>query len=720
MTTSLSKAQKMNTLIVPIKPGSDGDSSHRPAGPSYRLVDPPSIYLEKLASAWVQRRGSTLQPGFRYMLDKLPAGYAVYEKPRPGNPKIIDKWCYGHPKRKAFDSPNRFLPHFLHLMDHGNAIGCSCSICTKPGRASRTEKKSTGGSAARPSVDVTHIRPDTLHSSSGVFRPKGRPWAEGRTDDEGSPDVYRNLIDKLKSEGTLDQPITETMSMDWRAEKKLIKEWFAKLSNQASWMPRAGELVLFVRNLKDDEEIKRDEESTLTKIWSRSQNRWLGPPRWEAGVVSQTPIEDVKVEDLVTETRKEYTVTYSGFRVEPLPSPNSKDKPYSKQYKYVRLNQIRPMALWSEMLRGTMKEEWHATVTHAHLGASTIALVDKYHFKGTWPTAKIFCRGMFIGAEFVQEGDLVRLLPLDNESKEVTDIMRITSITLDLSKLDTASNDDYDEGHPYKLAVRIRGKMFTLDKTRAEGPTTVDPELLPEVYDRFGKWFYRHNPSKSCVVPFHRVMGRCFELTALDAWIPNEDGPSKPPNFSEGLTGLKASRQYSTRQNSRIKNGKMGKTWFWADCRVEALDLHEVNGYEVASQDPDRDTKKWRKEIRILEGTARPDEKLALRASNTRRLSTGMNSMLESAMNLGASEAEGEPSENDRSRDQSRKRSRSALSNSSSEGEDARANGWLDQAIGLPMTDEMVSEDGEDDDGPEGELLHDHTPRGRRLEVVIE
>jgi hypothetical protein len=719
----------MNTLTVPINPGSDGDSSHRPAGPIYRKVDPPTIYLEKLATAWLKHKGESLQPGFRYALDHLPAGYTVYERPRQGNPKAIDKWCYGHPKHKSFDSPNRFLPHFLHLMDHGNAIGCSCSVCSKGTTRNRAGRKPNGGPAVRPGVGVKPLRPDALNATSNlasaVFRPKGRNWIEGRADDEGSPDIYRNLIDKLKSTRTLDTPITEAMSMDWRAEKDFLRDWFKKLTNQPSWMPRNGELVLFVRELRDDEEVKREESTTYSKIWSTSQSCFLGAPQWEAGVVTQTPIEDVQIEDLVQETRKEYSVNYSGFRIEPLPDPNSESKPFSKQYKYVRLNQIRPMALWSEMLRGTLKDKWHATIKHAHLVASTLALVDKYHFKGTWPTAKISCRGMYLGAEFLREGDLVRLLPVDDDEMVVQDILRITSITLDISKLDTASTDDYDDGHPYNLTVRVRGKLFTLDKARAASSREVDSNHLPQRYNRFGKWYYRHDPSKSCVVPFHRVMGRCFELAALEAWIPNSGGLDNCPNFSEGISGLRASRQYSALSLNRIKEGKTGKTWFWADSRAEALDLHEINGYEVASKDPERDTKSWRREIRILEGVARPEERAELESK--RPPSRGRNnSMIARAMDLGVSEAEGASSGN--SRDQSRKRSRSAMGNSSSndeeveEDEDAEptADTWLDQIVGLPMDDEMGTDEDDGNDEDLGQEVFEGTPRGRRLEVVIE
>lgn len=120
-------------VVVPINSGSDGDSSHRPTVATHWLIDPPTIYLEKLAALWMTSRGETV-PGETYILDKLPDGYALYGKPRPGNPKLVDKWLFGHPSKRYFDSPNRFFPHFLHLMDNdGDSFGCPCTVCAAVG-----------------------------------------------------------------------------------------------------------------------------------------------------------------------------------------------------------------------------------------------------------------------------------------------------------------------------------------------------------------------------------------------------------------------------------------------------------------------------------------------------------------------------------------------------------------------------------------------------------
>ncbi|KAF2435955.1 hypothetical protein EJ08DRAFT_645623 [Tothia fuscella] len=696
-------------LTVPIVHGaSDGDATHRPTESRYRKIDPPTLYLEKLATGWMKERGDQQRSGIRYILDRLPEGYAVYERPRPGNPNHMDRYCFGHPQGKAFDSPNRFLPHFLNLMKKGNNHGCNCTICSSPGSGKKPIGKPLGKPLGRPPGSLnlpTASNPPLLNSTSGPARPKGKQWIDGKTDDEGSPDVYRTLIDQLKVAGSLDVPITELFSMDWRAERAELQKWLQSLSTQPLWMPRNGDVVLFVRHLLVNEEVKYHSESGHFKIWNGKL--WVGFPKWEAAVVTQTPEEVLDLEDIVEETRKELSVTYSGFRVEPLPDPNSTSKPQSKQYTYVRLDQIRPLTFWSELLSGTKKEAWSPTIKHAHTAASTISLEGKYRFHGQWPLAKIHCRGMYLGAEFIKEGDIVRLLP-EEKGASVTDILKVTSISLNLSKLDTASGNDYDDGHPYNSNVRVTGKGFTLDKSRASGPLPANADL-PEDFDRYGKFYYHQEPHLYSQVPFHRVMGRCFEPRAIERWFPAERSSESPLNLGLGIRGLLAARSFSAQINKRIPEGK---SWFWADSRVEALDLYEVNGYEVSSQDKERNPKEWRKEIRIIEGVARPGEKAAAQVTNQMPHKMRNNSMINTAIGL-MGNGEGSSGQ-DESRDASRKRSRCAMDTGDEDNEDDHFVTQMAEGIGLPMDDEMAT-----DEEDFGEIVQD-TPKGHRVMIVID
>ena len=53
-----------------------------------------------------------------YRLDKLPRGYAGFER-RRGDSKHIDRHIYGNLNR-VFRLPAEFYPHFKHLIDAGS------------------------------------------------------------------------------------------------------------------------------------------------------------------------------------------------------------------------------------------------------------------------------------------------------------------------------------------------------------------------------------------------------------------------------------------------------------------------------------------------------------------------------------------------------------------------------------------------------------------------
>jgi len=101
--------------------------------------------------------------------------------------------------------------------------------------------------------------------------------------------------------------------MDWRAEKDIITDSVNKILKQPSWMPRIGELVLFVRDL-DELEICLENASGEFKLWSEHNKAWSKHPRWEAGVVGQVPQTALSEGDIIKDGQHE-SIVFSGFRV---------------------------------------------------------------------------------------------------------------------------------------------------------------------------------------------------------------------------------------------------------------------------------------------------------------------------------------------------------------------------------------------------------------------
>jgi hypothetical protein len=435
-----------------------------------------------------------------------------------------------------------------------------------------------------------------------------------RVDEEGTPDVYRNLINKLKKSNILDEDIHEPLSMDWRVEQEALPKLKAQLATNPKWVPRCGEIVLFVRNFpKENVAISRDRQTGHFKLYDEETKTFVGYPTWEAGYVAQVPseVEEIRLDDLVDDSGKAWGVTYTGLRVEALPDPNSEDKVLSKRYALVPLHRVRPFAFYKEFLEHLAEDEWHPTIKNALTTMSSFVVLDKHRFQGKWPEAWLYCYGVYLGSELLAVGDAVRLLPKQG-SASCTDIMVIKSIRMQFTNLHLASENDYDEGRPYNTSLFVFGKGYTTDQTRSSKQWLDPDERVPAVTRGYGPWHPLQSPEKELMVPFSRLLGRLYEAEAMTLWLPSltdKDGALSRRNIDQGREGLLEGRAFARTHDKRIVNN-FGSTWFWADSRVEALDLHTVNGFEVGKYAADRDPATLRSHAKKLE-KASIAEKLA-------------------------------------------------------------------------------------------------------------
>jgi hypothetical protein len=442
-------------------------------------------------------------------------------------------------------------------------------------------------------------------------------------DEEMTPDTVRILLNRLKRLGSLDVDIQETLSMDWRTEHQIITDTMKAVKKQPSWVPRVGEIILFVRAL-DGAEICL-QNSTREYLLYKDGN-WRGHPVWEAGVVGQVPESTLEESDIVHASKSLDSVVYSGFRIEPLPDPNSKDKSFTKRYKYVPMSQIRPFIFHDDVLYGLPEAKWHSTINNARKIMSTVSLASRYHFNGIWPAAKISCRGVFIGSELICCGDVVRLLP---EQTSISAVLCVEAIKLEFTVLDKAT-DDNDEAHPHNSSIYVYGQAFTtnISSSYKDAGDVPKPPVI-NTYDAV-KWYPLQDPRKKYKVAFHRVASRLYEANALLLWKPQE-GPKLVAGteiLSTGLAALRSSRGYSSRNNKRIIDGKV---WDWGDSRAECLDIETLNSVSLSSHDKQRTDEKiyeWENAMKVLEhkATARDRANLNIMASAKSRAGGGMTS----------------------------------------------------------------------------------------------
>ncbi len=421
-------------------------------------------------------------------------------------------------------------------------------------------------------------------------------------DEEGTPDVYRNLIDKLRRDGTLDQTIQEPLSPDWCAEQESLSELLSAIEDQQQWIPRAGDIILYVRDLPEDLEIVRHKTTAAFQLHNKLLNQYRGSPQWEAGLVGQTPTE-LPAANSVQSQDQEMSIIYSGVRVEPVAAPNTSDKSIPKRYKYVTLRQIRPFVLWFEFLHHISPDEWHPSIANALTMTSTLSLMGKYRFRGSWPNAVIYCHGIFIGSELIVVGDTVRLLPTVKSGQTTcTDIMVVKSIRLKWSNLDRMFSDNDDNEGLYTSEIWVYGSAYTNDASRSDKQWLSDQNTeAPRAAREYGNWYPLHPSTKELAVPFYRLLGRLYERDAMAFFLYTD--PEEQPDLDSGQEGLVEARNYSRQHDQRIVQ-KPHANWYWADNRADALDLHTINGVDIAKYDQERNIKDLRKNMKLLHALA--------------------------------------------------------------------------------------------------------------------
>ncbi|EUC34578.1 hypothetical protein COCCADRAFT_93167 [Bipolaris zeicola 26-R-13] len=610
-------------VVVRLQPGcSDGDPLHVPAPGTHTQINPPTLYLEKIGQLWMEQCGSA-QSGVHYILEALPTGYTMWQRPRPSDPKCFDKYLFGHPSHKKFDSPNRFFPHFGYLMNNGgNSIGCPCTVCRGPPRAmSNSSRPRSSASSSNVSASASFSsRPNSAHRVQATPVPPlviiSQPAAQGRpkklspgldmtrTDQNGTPDIYRNLVEKLRSHKCIDQPIQEPLSPDWRAEQESIPKLLQTLRSQDQWIPRNGDIIMFIRHLADGVAVTRHDITNELCLYDEQTDEFLDVPRWEAGLV--TEVAQTPTTDLLDST-KNSNGSCSDMRVELIPHPNNPDKSLSKRYKYISLRQSRPFFLWKELLNHVDQDLWHPSIKNALALTSTLSLVGKHRFRGTWPEATIYCHGIFVGSEILAVGDTVRLLPTKSDQAVCTDIMSIKSIRLKWSNLDKASTNDYDEGRPFNSAIWLYGCAYTSDASRSDKRWVSDAPI-PRAAQDYGDFYPLHPPDKELAIPYARVAGRLHERNAMAQLLGYDSDDIVTLSLDLGRRALIDARAFSRKDNERISQ-TADATWYWGDDRAEALGLRTINGLDVSRFNQEHDVKALRKQYRILDAAnANEDE----------------------------------------------------------------------------------------------------------------
>lgn len=369
-----------------------------------------------------------------------------------------------------------------------------------------------------------------------------------------------------------------------------------EVAKQPSYIPRVGELVLWCRTVHG--EIRRNNTGEYM-FFDPESKIFTGYPSWLGGVITQVPIssQPVRLDDILSETEKDYAVNSSGFRVECYADPNSTVKDISKQYSYVPLHHIRPMTFWKDIVSGDSEKDWHPTIRNCLTAMATFSMIERYRFRGTWPNANVYAKGCFLGAESIFVGDTIRLMP--ERTTQVIDVLRITNVVLRFHGLKPKISGGITGDDASHISIVFHGYGYTLDFNRSKSllPTGREkPEHgISRAMQGYGQWYHISEPGDLLSVSFSSVVGRLFEKEAVQKWIP-QHGKSA---LDIGRPGTVESREYAKRHDARLG---IKTPIHLSDSRIECLDLHSFNGIEVGPTNTDRDPTLWRNVLAVIDG----------------------------------------------------------------------------------------------------------------------
>ncbi|KAJ5586803.1 uncharacterized protein N7459_002568 [Penicillium hispanicum] len=598
--SSDSGSEDPNVVVIPVEDSlSDGSLDAWPKNDGrfdYRMLDD-SRWRDALAEMWVQKTGA-YEEGITYTLEKLPEGYALFDRARGTNPHARDTFLFGHPSGIYFQSRVTFFLHFYWLMTE-RAQPCECVPCARQARGGQPRKRRTKAE---------------MEAAKGKIVKKDIPQRdpEWPCDEEG-PDYWKIYLMQLKEKGTLAEEIKQPLNMDWVLTHEYLHDYFIRLKMAPAFVPRRGETVLWTPTL--DGKLEFHEETRSYQIRG-DDGEWRGMPDWRAGIVTQVPEEPSNLLDIVQLTDKENPlISYSGFRVETLPDPLSDDKSYSLHYKYVPLMCIKPFSCYERFLFPTPREQLHPSIENALTTMSSWSMLSNIRFQGTWPNAQIHSRGIWVGPEMLALYDTVRLKPfgltaqdmeegktVNYEECDPVDVLVIEKIWL---QLDGCNADPKSQQLAEQCTPLIAGKVYTRDKNRLDRPIPFDKDPLQEMsyndtvnafrqvgMSLYGPW-YRVAGGRTCVVSQIMLLGRCYEPDAMLFHFGNY-------RLDYDLHGIMNGRRYSSQADARIPKGI---EWFWGDNRVETLGLATMNGVEVGDAAEQRENlAQWQAILKILNG----------------------------------------------------------------------------------------------------------------------
>ncbi|KAI5248035.1 hypothetical protein E4T42_05804 [Aureobasidium subglaciale] len=531
----------------------------------------------------------------------LPNNYLLETRSRQ-NSNQKDHYVHGHP-RGQFRAVGDFAKHIVGLLRRNNLQNCTCPRCPPPAQIVNPPQVINPPQVANPPQVINPIQVINLPQVINPIQPPINPTMASSApmdvdtgmDEDGTPNVFEELLFKAKQGERISQAITEPKSLDWLLEREAagLPAYLESLKTSNRHVPRLGEIVLIARHLEGTQRIVRDGD--VHRIVEPGIG-YVGFPVWEAAVVTQVDKRTVTAGLLEG-------VNAPRFRVEPMSEIGNSSKAWSTRYEEVSILNVRPFRFWQQILGEAdtnNPKELHPTVRHALTAMASMSVVDRFHFESFGQEVRVYCKGLYVGAEFIVPGDLVQFQMPGLHDSVGLDVIQIQQIYVSI-RLDR---------EPHPQSIRVMGCTYTTDPNHSVGQydRPIPQEELPTPSMRgFGNWYMMQAKDDLTYVPATVLLARLFE----DGWYKAIVGTASYSkvaknggarhmrmdddiiNMLYGLKGVLPAREFSSKFDARVKDGDDGQGWYIAEDRVEQLDLSQVNGQDVGDkarfgfEDPD-------------------------------------------------------------------------------------------------------------------------------------
>ncbi|MCJ1404318.1 hypothetical protein MMC11_007543 [Xylographa trunciseda] len=413
-------------------------------------------------------------------------------------------------------------------------------------------------------------------------------------------------------------------------ETRAVNAIFNRPFREPSWVPRHNEIVLWCREPRGKWIL---DATTTMFVFEPAPEEDLRANKWMAGVVTARALMLPELQELASMPMHPWyylrrfvtrNIIRDTYLIEPVldpwvqrPSPflpgNQADTAFVPPVQIqVPISQIRPFNHFEHVLHdrdrlaGYLGKPFHASIDHAFKLMATFSIASRIHFKGVWPDAKFYAKGIYLGAELIVIGDAVQVQPKYWFSSSYKSfVLHLTDITVEYQGIPKPQNringktcDGVDTWHikyetSYDVGVYFYGYRYSHHDDEGGALVKRGERDLPSAMRGDTKWYYMEAKDMKVKVRLEDIVGRIYEEKADTAW----HGRTETPYYYRGRSSILERRWWARNNDPRIAIND-GQDFFWANTHIEGLGVESLTHLPVGYIDGEWNTVRHRLRLR--------------------------------------------------------------------------------------------------------------------------